>query len=476
MRAKSGGCIPKRILIVHKYKSSSSQNRPEHLLRAILLKTNREGEPLGMIGKRRRGLEIYLLMILAYLILQVFRTGLTAIKTDLEETFFLTAVQYSNLSSAFFYSYALMQIPAGIMIDRLGPRRIASGGVLLMGISVFLCTVVTKYEFFFAARLLMGAGAGTIFLSILKLQTIWFDKGWFGTLTGITTFLGNLGGALSQAPLVLLVSVVSWRQAYSFMAIGTIVLGGMIAYCAKDAPEQERLPENQPQASASTFESFIRVIKNRTIYIPACINFIDQGIFFCIMTWAMPALIDVYQINALQAGVVTVFPPISAAVTSLAAGRATDHFRARKPVGIICQIMLCIILAIPACLLPNVEAAGAIKIAIGSTGLAAFYSIHFGTAKDLCPPECSAMAMSVVNLGTFAGASLFPVIFGKLVEHGSGADLTKAYQHGFIFLLAGSMVAVVLGCLVCETHRGSQEAETRPGCKQHSPKADDAIY
>jgi len=398
----------------------------------------------------KRKWEIYSLMILAYLLLQVFRTGLTAIKTELDAEFLLTSVQYSNLSSAFFYSYAVAQVPAGILIDRFGARKVSSIGVLILGAGSFLCAVAKGYEPFFAARLLMGFGAGTIFLGTLKLQTAWFEPRRFGTITGVTTFLGNLGGALSQAPLVLLVAIIPWRQTFAYMAVGTLFLGVAIYCRVKDAPNQQGALEHTPRIPQR--ESLFRVIRTWRIYIPAGINLINQGIFFCVMTWGLPVLVDVYGLSAVQAGTITLFPPITAAITSLAVGWATDRFRSRKSVGLVCQVLLCIILIVPAFLLNNNEASTAVKLALGVTGLSTFYSIHFGTAKDLCPPECSAMAMSIVNLGTFAGASLFPIIFGKFVELESSIGLTQAYEQGFLFLLLSSVFAIVLGMLVPETY------------------------
>ncbi|NMC56604.1 MAG: MFS transporter, partial [Eubacteriaceae bacterium] len=137
---------------------------------------------------------VFALLILAYFFVFFHRLSPAVVKINLQEAFGMTAMQYANLNSAYFYPYALMQIPVGILADTLGARKTSVIGCILMALGSIFFGLSPSFNLIIAARILVGLGASVIFLSILKIQASWFEEKEFGTLTGMTTFIGNLGG------------------------------------------------------------------------------------------------------------------------------------------------------------------------------------------------------------------------------------------------------------------------------------------
>lgn len=400
---------------------------------------------------RARG---YWLLVAAYFLVQLGRNSPAAVKADLELAFGLSRLQYSQLSAAFFYAYACIQLPGGLAIDTLGPRKTAFGGLAVMGLGTLLHGLSGGYPLLLLSRVLMGLGAGVIFLAVLKYQSAWFSPREFGTVTGVTTCAANVGGMLSQAPLIALSALLTWRGAFYLLGLAAAALALTIRLWVQDAPEGAAAGAASPAPSGrSVLQGLQTVLRNRLIFLPMAANLIAQGVFVTAATWGISYLTEVYGIPASRAGIVTSFLPLTAALATLGAGRLSDRLRSRRAVGTLFSALLCGILALPALLSPLPFSVAAVSLIL--TGTAAFYSVNFGVAKDLNPPELSGTAAAAVNLGTFAGAAVFPVFFGAILDARQAAGSAAAYRSGWQFLLLSCLALLCLSLRMPQERRSS---------------------
>ena len=511
---------------------------------------------------RRRVRLGYALLVAAYFLVQIYRGSPAAVKSFLEAELGLSSLQYSQLSAAFFYAYAAMQLPAGILLDLRGPGRVARGGLAVLAAAGLLHALSPGYPLLFLSRLLMGLGAGVLFLALLKFQGSHFSDSAFSAATGLSTCLGNLGGTVAQAPFLALAALLSWRGAFLTLSAVTALLALATALTLRpSAPPDARtiltsvgrgdhtpppgpaLPEGAasqaapsstaptapsaapavphavpsavstasqaapfltapsaaptspaapsiapaachavpsamqaaaPQAAASlpperspershnggdsqpsgaplsgsstsvssVLHGLRQVLRTPGIYLPLTVNLTAQGIFVSGTTWGLSYLTEVYGLAPLRAGTITGLLPLVAAASTLLAGQLAGRFPPRR-VGLGFCLLLCLTLAVPA-LWPSapLPAAGAAVVLLGAS---AFYSIHFGVARKLCPPELSGVATGFVNMGTFLGAAVFPVLFGLPLENAAPAI---GYQTGFRFLLLTALAMTALECLL----------------------------
>lgn len=462
---------------------------------------------------RRRVHLGYALLVAAYFLVQIYRGSPAAVKSFLEAELGLSSLQYSQLSAAFFYAYAAMQLPAGILLDLWGPGRVARGGLAVLAAAGLLHALSPGYPLLFLSRLLMGLGAGVLFLALLKFQGSHFSDSAFSAATGLSTCLGNLGGTVAQAPFLALAALLSWRGAFLTLSAVTALLAlataltlrpsappaklspaapAAISSPSNPSPEAppsctapsaapavssaapsamqaaaphaaaslppERSPERShnggdsqsnsapPSGSSTSVSSVLRglrqVLRTPGIYLPLTVNLIAQGIFVSGTTWGLSYLTEVYGLAPLRAGTITGLLPLVAAASTLLAGQLAGRFPPRR-VGLGFCLLLCLTLAVPA-LWPSapLPAAGAAVVLLGAS---AFYSIHFGVARKLCPPELSGAATGFVNMGTFLGAAVFPVLFGLPLENTAPAI---GYQTGFRFLLLTALAMTALECLL----------------------------
>ncbi|NSW90299.1 MAG: MFS transporter [Firmicutes bacterium] len=165
---------------------------------------------------------IWVTLLFAYLIVIFHRWSFGVIEDNLSSSFCMSATAFAGIGSMYFYAYAFMQIPSGMLADSLGARFTVTVGMLLAGTSSFLFGCSSSIFYIFAGRFLVGIGVSVVFISILKILSKWYEEKKFGTMTGLTSFIGNIGGILTQSPFVIILSLISWRIA--FIMIGTITL------------------------------------------------------------------------------------------------------------------------------------------------------------------------------------------------------------------------------------------------------------
>ena len=138
---------------------------------------------------------------LAYVLSFFHRFAPAAISADLQQTFHASGAELGGLAATYFYVYTVMQIPAGILADTLGPRRVVAIGGLIAGLGAVLFGMADTLTAASVGRLLVGLGVSVMFISMLKLNAAWFHDRHFATMTGATILLGNVGSLLAAAPL-----------------------------------------------------------------------------------------------------------------------------------------------------------------------------------------------------------------------------------------------------------------------------------
>ena len=126
--------------------------------------------------------------------------------TELMRDFSVNAAILGNLSAVYFYAYAGMQLPVGILHDRYGPRRVLTGAAMLCALGSLLFAVAESLTAAYLGRLLMGAGAGFALVGTFKVASIWHPPRRFALLTGLAITFGMVGAIGAQAPLA-----ASWR-------------------------------------------------------------------------------------------------------------------------------------------------------------------------------------------------------------------------------------------------------------------------
>src|SRR5207302_1946993 len=199
-------------------------------------------QPAGLeasaVPKRRWG--IALLLGLGVLVNYFDRVNLSVSRDALEASFGISAVTFGYLSSAYNWTYALLQLPSGLLLDRFGVRRVGIVSSVIWSVASFAAAVSTGIGGLFAARLLLGIGEAPTFPAYAKATGYWFPKDERSLATAMLDSMAKFSSAIGIPILGLVLLHFGWR--WNFAATGLIsVLFLALFYAFYRNPRDDRL-------------------------------------------------------------------------------------------------------------------------------------------------------------------------------------------------------------------------------------------
>jgi MFS family permease len=168
---------------------------------------------------------MFALGVLAYAVAVFHRASLGVSGVEAQRRFGTTAAVLSLFSVLQLVVYAGLQVPVGVVLDRIGPRRLIASGAAMMALGQFVLATVHSVAPAVAARVLVGAGDAMTFISVLRLVASWFPAGRVPLLTQLTGILGQLGQIVAAYPLVALLQHSGWSASF----LGAAAVGAAIA-------------------------------------------------------------------------------------------------------------------------------------------------------------------------------------------------------------------------------------------------------
>ena len=172
----------------------------------------------------------------------VGRSALASTGVIAAQRFEVSAGQLSLLAVLSLAVYGALQIPAGVLVDRFGPRRLIAGGAVLVAIGQAVLALAPSFSLAVCGRVLAGAGDAVTFVSILRLVPTWFAPRRVPLVNQLSGILGQLGQAVSAIPLAALVVADGWTAAYLSAAGVTGLVAATAALVLRDGPLGDRNP------------------------------------------------------------------------------------------------------------------------------------------------------------------------------------------------------------------------------------------
>src|ERR1700753_2630873 len=206
-------------------------------------------------GAPRRRWRIAWLMGLGVLVNYFGRVNLSVSHGALYTAFGISDVAFGYLSAAYNWSYALCQLPVGVVLDRFGVRRVQRVGIFIWSMASFAAALTTNLTGFFAARLLLGIGEAPTFPANAKAIGVWFPARERSFATSLTDAAGNAASAVGVPLLGILLLRVGWR--WSFAATGAISLLYLLIFWViyREPEEDVELSDAEKRLIADTAET-----------------------------------------------------------------------------------------------------------------------------------------------------------------------------------------------------------------------------
>jgi MFS family permease len=167
---------------------------------------------------------------------------------DLTLTFKTSAEQLGSLAAFYYYAYAMMQIPVGLLMDRFGPRILLTLAAAFCALGCVIFGFAPALWVAQAGRFVMGIGGSFAVVGCLKLASLWFPVNRFAFLTGIMVSVGMMGGVFGQEPIAKIVAIIGWRDTVLLGAVLGAILSVIIWFVVSNHPFKEAVtkPQNLP--------------------------------------------------------------------------------------------------------------------------------------------------------------------------------------------------------------------------------------
>ena len=374
---------------------------------------------------------IFLVLSIIYFLACLHRISPTVIARDLVRDFGADATALGFMSSAYFYLYAAVQPPVGLLSDTWGPRTVTTIFTVIACLGAVTFGLAPNMTVATVGRALIGIGVGGVFVPALKVFSKWYRVKEFAGMTGIFLATGNAGNLAASLPLTYLVLFMGWRM--SFVAIGGVSLLMALACWTilRDRPEDKGWPpvveDRNPAAAEGNDTPHGMTTKKRlgivfgkpTFWLVTGSYFFFGGPTLAFQgLWTVPYLIDVHGYSRVQAGGLLMMLPIGFVVGSPLFGLLADRLPFGRKSILVTALTIC--LACWAVFLPTHGHPPSFLIAplfliIGLCGGGAL-SLYMTMNKELFPTWLTGTAMGLMNPAAFLSTALFQPFSGYLMD------------------------------------------------------------
>jgi MFS family permease len=350
------------------------------------------------------------------------------------------------LSGLYFYTYAALQAPAGIVMDRWGPRRALTVTTAITALGCLLFGWAPTIEIAYVGRLLIGAGVAFAFLGSLMLASVWFPPRRFAMFSGLGMGIGLLGGIAGQAPLALLIEGIGWRPTMTFLGASALVLAAAMWLLIRDRPI-----DAPPRLASENREPVLRglwlvVRRPQTLLIAAFAGLMSAPMLTFGALWGVPYTMQAFGLSKSEAA--TAIAPILFGWTAGAPvwGWFSDRIGLRK-MPMLCGALAGLLSISIAIYLPGIPLTlySILLFFVGFGG--ASMAVCYALAREHNAQGGTGAALGFINMVSVLGGALFQPLVGWLLDQqwdgtlrdGARVYAADAYRTAF-FVLPGLFV------------------------------------
>ncbi len=382
--------------------------------------------------------------------------------SDLMRDFAMGGAILGTLSGLYFYPYAVLQLPLGLMLDHWGPRRVLTCAAAVCTLGTLLFATAQSLPAAYAGRALIGAGAAFGWIGALSLVAIWFPPHRFALIAGITAMIGMTGAIGGQAPLALVVAAFGWRATL----LGAAVFGAFLAVGLwwivrdKDQPAEQPVPVREP-----LWPSVVEVATNANVWaVGLIVATVSVPLLVFAGLWGVPYMMEAHAMTRTQAAASTSLILVGWGVGAPLIGWFSDRVRSRKKPqlggAILAFLAILCVIYVPGLPLWAVFILLFLNGFFGSSAV-----ISYAACRESCRAAVSGTSMGFVNTISIVLSAVFQPLVGWFLDLGWAGRLIDGarvysvgtYRMAFLSLAVCGIVAVVAAGLARETHNLAPE-------------------
>jgi MFS family permease len=396
-----------------------------------------------------RALFLFLTLSLLLALSLFYRVSNAIIAPNLIQDLGLTPETLGLLGGAFFYSFALLQIPIGPMLDRISPRFVITAFPLLGALGGVLFGLGPSFTAVLVGRILIGAGMSCVLMGSMKIFTLYFPPEKFATLTGTMLSIGTLGNILAASPLAFFTSTIGWRM--TFVLAGAVTAGLALIASWILGGGGKHGPSTVPQSAGpeiGLLSSARLILGSLAFWQTGFVIFFRYGTFVGLQgLWLGPYLMEIKGYSPLLTGNLLILIALGTISGGPIAGRIADRgFLSRKGVAL---------WGLSFYALSLLSLAGVFNITRPVWYAVIFFLMGFFNSfgiviyshiKESFPISISGTVMAWINFFSMVGGAVLMPVLGGLIEsfpHANGTYPGEAYSLSFLVCFVGMAASLI---------------------------------
>lgn len=454
-----------------------------------MFNTPAEKTATAVTGKSFRAqyaMVLFAVVCLAYLFVTFHRVTPNILAVDLSRDLGMDAVTIGWMSSVFFFTYGLMQLPAGMFADSLGPRKTVPIFFAMAGAACIAFGMASSVWPLLIDRALMGIGVSVVSACGVKLLTQWFAPDKFASMNGMLMGMGGAGLILGSGPLAQSCAELGWRLAMVSTGVITVAIAALFFILVYDKPEDRGFePIVRTKASKKKISAG-QIMKANIIRICSSWQFWLIAVWFCCHfsmhmafggVWGGPFLMDVHGMTQIEAGNVINMMGVGMLLGGPFNGWLSDKvFHGRRPVMIINSFMMLIVFGVLALFGEHfpVWASCLWFFSLAVFGMGALCT-GFASMKDLFGVGATGTASGLLNGFPSIAVALMQPLTGAVLEWAGrtpeGAFTAQGFSYACILYLGLAAIGLIAALCAGEPMKAAPVEEDEEEQAAAAPEA-----
>ena len=343
-------------------------------------------------------------LILSYVLSQFYRAFLAVLTPWLEADLGASKADLATASGAWFLAFALMQLPVGEALDRIGPRLTTAAALLVGAGGAALFAAASTPGMLTLAMALIGVGCSPVLMASYFIFARQFPPAVFGTLAGATIGIGSLGNIGASMPLSLAVEAFGWRGTVWALAAVTALTGLVVAALVRDPPRAAR-------GGGGSVLTLLKMPALWPVFVMMIVCYAPAAGLRGL--WLGPYFTDVHGFTRAQVGQASLWMGLAMVAGSFAYGPLDRWLGTRKWVvfGGNALLLACLAALV---LLPGAGALQAILLFVGVGFFGATFPVVMAHGRAFLPPQLTGRGVALINLCGIGAAGVMQVATGRL--------------------------------------------------------------
>ena len=390
-------------------------------------------------------LRVFVPFALGYFLSYLYRVVNAVIAPDLVADAGLDAASLGLLTSTYFLTFGLFQLPLGILLDHYGPRRTEAGLLLFAAAGALIFAASNSLFGLTVGRALIGLGVSACLMAAFKAYVMWFPSDRLPLINGLQMAAGGLGALTGTAPVEAALQLTGWRGVFVILAACTAIAALIIFLSVPERSHHVRVPG---VGMAVQLRGVGRVFSSQKFWCIAPWTVTSQASFLSIQgLWAGPWLRDVAGLD--RGTVANCLAVIAVAMISgfVIMGTLAERLSRRgiRPMQIAAFGMSIFLGLLGLLILQWTDAALAVWILFGFFGTSSI--LPYAVLSQSFPPQLAGRANTGLNLIVFLAAFVAQWAIGVWIDlwpkTADGGYATHGYQAAFIMMLALQILGMI---------------------------------